>query len=427
MGFINKNLLSSVANGVVNNAVNGAVNGYSGGIVSYQNGKFYPTPGHPVATVANAAIDIANGGDPAAAVKAAAITSTRSYLQTQGIPPDLIDAGLESAQTGNLSSLEAAAMEDIIGPGGLSSIGLDAFGGPGSQVSSIPYDANEFIGLGGGVVQYPGDLETSHPTWMEIWSYKRTGVAVGNNHSENSFTLTPIQGISNICLPIPTGVGTAYGHSWDQSDVSMMSELVAGGVGQIIQDANYTVGAQGPSAFSTSGVVESIKQRVSEGLGDSTLATTALIAAGNVLGSAAVQGATGKAAFNNVLVNYSGPQFRTFEYSFSLKPTHQGEQRAVQNIIKFLKIGQAPDLLNPGQLGRLYEIPLFFKIKYMSPSGELAQMNKIGFCALTGLSVKYGGDRFQTFATDNSPVQTDISMSFKEVQLLDRNAVMQGY
>jgi hypothetical protein len=419
MGFINKNLLSSVANGVVNNAVNGAVNGYSGGIVSYQNGKFYPTPGHPVATVANAAIDIANGGDPAAAVKAAAITSTRSYLQTQGIPPDLIDAGLESVQTGNLSSVEAAAMEDIIGPGGLSSIGLDAFGGPGSQVSSIPYDANEFMGLGGGVVQYPGDLETSHPTWMEIWSYKRTGIAVGNNHSENSFTLSPVQGISNICLPIPTGVGTAYGHSWDEGDVSMMNELVAGTAGQIMQDA--------ADGISTSGVVESIKQRVSEGLGDSTLPATALIAAGDVLGSAAVQGATGRAAFNNVLVNYSGPQFRTFEYSFSFKPTHQGEQRAVQNIIKFLKIGQAPDLLNPGQLGRLYEIPLFFKIKYMSPSGELAQMNKIGFCALTGLSVKYGGDRFQTFATDNSPVQTDISMSFKEVQLLDRKAIMQGY
>ena len=162
------------------------------------------------------------------------------------------------------------------------------------------------------------------------------------------------------------------------------------------------------------------------GITKEAVGTIGLIAAGQVLGGATQQ-ATGKAAFNEQVVHYSGPAFRSFEFSFSLKPTSATDQMNIQQIVRFFKIGSMPDLLDSGGIGRVYELPLFFKIRFMGQSGELRYMNKIAFCALTGFNVKYGGDRFQTFAANSAPVQTDISMSFKEISLLNKAAAQQGY
>ena len=38
-------------------------------------------------------------------------------------------------------------------------------------------------------------------------------------------------------------------------------------------------------------------------------------------------------------------------------------------------------------------------------------------CALTGINAKYGGDRFQTFASGHAPVQVDLSLNFIELEL----------
>ena len=56
-------------------------------------------------------------------------------------------------------------------------------------------------------------------------------------------------------------------------------------------------------------------------------------------------------------------------------------------------------------------------------------MNKIAKCALTNINVIYGGDRFSVF-DDSAPVQVDMTLQFKEVQLLsqaDMNADGAGY
>ena len=72
---------------------------------------------------------------------------------------------------------------------------------------------------------FPSNLANNQPTWMEIRSFKRTGVAIGSKHAENDFKATPSNGISHILLPIPSGVGTGYAHSWDSSEVSFADQL----------------------------------------------------------------------------------------------------------------------------------------------------------------------------------------------------------
>jgi len=292
-----------------------------------------------------------------------------------------------------------------------------------------------------GPAKFPADLEAMQPTWMEIWSYKRTGVAIGSRHADSDFTLEPVGRTTHVCLPIPSGVGTGYGHSWDQSDISMADEfaLHSSRLGGFIAgttatgvEAEHGAGSQSSAdaakqaAIANVGTMDSIKGMFSGLEGSAIAKTIGLKSAGDLLGGGAQQ-ATGKAAFNEQVIHYSGPQFRTFEFSFSLKPMSPNDQWNIQRIVRFLKVGSQPDLKASGGIGRVYELPLFFKIKFMGSLGEITSMNKIAFCALTGFNVTYGGDRFQTFSRNNAPVQTDISMSFKEISLLNKQAVMEGY
>ena len=76
-----------------------------------------------------------------------------------------------------------------------------------------------------------------------------------------------------------------------------------------------------------------------------------------------------------------------------------------------------------GTLYRIYSLPKVFEIKFYHKDGENALLTKIGKCALTNIGIKYGGDRFQTFATDHGPVQTDISLQFIELVLQTQNTM----
>ena len=297
-------------------------------------------------------------------------------------------------------------------------------------------------GIGGLMTAaFPTDLAGTQATWMEIDTYKRTGVAIGTNNSEADYTATPSAGLNKIALPIPAGTGTSYGHSWDQSDISMVAEAALEfGLPEAQRSMNNVPPSRrGDTMGNVTDVMAKAKEGslgaldgIIKGISAEAMAAGGIKSAGDVVasvggGAGGLQAATGVSAFNEVVVHYAGPQFRTFEFSFSLKPKNAADQNTIRRIVRFLKAGSYPALRDSGGIGRVYEIPLFFKIKFMANGNEMQHMHKIGMCALTGLSVKFGGDRFQTFASTNDPVQTDISMSFKEVSLLHKDAVMDGY
>ena len=81
------------------------------------------------------------------------------------------------------------------------------------------------------------------------------------------------------------------------------------------------------------------------------------------------------------------------------------------------------------QFTRIYNLPDVFRVQFYSNFVESPWIDKIGHCACTDVSVAYGGDRFTTFADTHAPLQIDLSVSFKEMELLNRQAVQneQGY
>ena len=128
----------------------------------------------------------------------------------------------------------------------------------------------------------------------------------------------------------------------------------------------------------------------------------------------------GKRSIDQTMISYSGPGFRNFNFNFSFKPMSQRESIVVNQLINFFKIQSAP-IQEQQDFTRIYQLPAVFKIKFYYGTTEHTHIGKIGHCALTNIGITYGGDKFSTFDNDtHAPVQTDITLQFKEMELLNR-------
>ena len=113
---------------------------------------------------------------------------------------------------------------------------------------------------------------------------------------------------------------------------------------------------------------------------------------------------------------------RSFNFSFALKPLNIDDSIIIDEMITFFKIASAPFKMQT-QMTRLYDLPNVFKISFHNGMDENTWLPQIGHCALTNVGVTFGGDKFTTFnSTMGMPVQTDLTLQFKEMELLDRNS-----
>jgi hypothetical protein len=151
-------------------------------------------------------------------------------------------------------------------------------------------------------------------------------------------------------------------------------------------------------------------------------------AVGKQIGTEMVAGALGMSAnsilqqrqgqiYNpNVELIYQGPQFRSFGFSFNMIPKSSGDAQAINAIIQEFKRWSAPKEAGGG----MYEIPYVWQVSYMGPAA--AHMNRFKPAALTAISVT-DNDGYNYYAAheDGAPVQTTLTLQFKEVDMILRD------
>jgi hypothetical protein len=156
-----------------------------------------------------------------------------------------------------------------------------------------------------------------------------------------------------------------------------------------------------------------------------TLDAAKVGAVGAVLGAQA-QRNLGQAGFANSYMTYGGPAFRQFSFTFNLKALSENNTADIDTIVNFFKWNSAPRILQGG-LYRIYELPRVFKISFHTKEGEENKfLPKISKCALTNVGVTYGGAKYSEFE-NHAPVETNLSLSFKEVSLLSQGDIQHGY
>jgi hypothetical protein len=125
-------------------------------------------------------------------------------------------------------------------------------------------------------------------------------------------------------------------------------------------------------------------------------------------------------------VLFEGIDFRTFNMSFTLTPYSAAEANEIKNIIRAFRRNAAPTIASGGA-GFFFIPPSVFDITFEYNGAPNPNINKVKRSVLTDVTVNYAPNGTWSTHNDGSPVQTNLTLSFKEIELVDRAAVEGGY
>ena len=292
------------------------------------------------------------------------------------------------------------------------------------------------------VIQFPEDL-LSNPDYAGnymLFSAKNIsgGVDTRTLKFQDAGGSLPLA----VALPIPQGLNTAYQQQWDQQGVNAFTSAGAKGSAGLMKtidkitakssvtdmaaeawNAAKNFGSKAFDELAASTMSGTLSQANQAGAGVITEMKAAAMTA-PLLGAVveAAQFDIQKRALQQTMTSYGGPGFRAFEWQFSMKPLSMLESSAADAIVNYFKVRSMPNQTDMEHT-RVYNLPDVFKVQFFSNFIEAPWLFKIGHCACTSVGVSYGGDKYTTFADTHAPIQIDLQLSFKEMELLNRAAV----
>ena len=339
--------------------------------------------------------------------------------------------GNKKAESSGYQQFDEGAEDDALAPD---------YSDMGDSATDDEGEDDDSPGGSNALLAFPDEigLSKSMRNYMLFTIYKVVG-GFGSKRKDADYQ----QVLAPICLPIPTGITTSYGHDWSQNDVSAAQSFIGETFNnQLRQAGTAALGVINETARvesrtdSEGNVISAIKGGASgaiRGIGDliagehkAALAASGVgVLSNNPLVGRPLAQASGLATFTETAITYGGPAYREFGYTFRLIPGSDSENTTIKMIVDRFKFAAAPEQ-HSDQLYRIYSLPYVFQISFWHKTSEHTHIPKIGKCALTSFGVTHGGDRFSTH-TDGHPVQTDISLQFREIELLSRDKVEEGY
>jgi hypothetical protein len=123
---------------------------------------------------------------------------------------------------------------------------------------------------------------------------------------------------------------------------------------------------------------------------------------------------------------FDGIDFRTYQMSFTFTPYSKQEAQTVAKIVKMFKMHAAPRLAE-GTAGMFFVPPSTFNLDFMFNGKRNSNVGRVAESVIEGIDVNYSPNGFSTFA-DGAPVQTTLTLNFKEIELVTREKIeRQGY
>lgn len=127
----------------------------------------------------------------------------------------------------------------------------------------------------------------------------------------------------------------------------------------------------------------------------------------------------------NQQVMFDGIPLRTFSFEFIFMPKSKKETKAVRDIIKAFKMYSRPRTLE-GSLGMAFIPPSIFEIDFRFLDGTNTYINKVADSVVTNVEIDYAPNGWSTHQ-DGSPVNIKMKVDFKELELIDRDYVEDGF
>jgi len=207
-----------------------------------------------------------------------------------------------------------------------------------------------------------------------------------------------------IALHIPNQLSIRYGMNWGEEDTNtfMMGAAMGEQLGKALNGANN-----------------------SDQLKETGSSIASAIALNKGPEKAALSNMSGLAANPRKEQIFKSVDFRNFTFSYEFYPRDADEAKKVLNIINTFKLHMHPEFKDAGNF--LYIYPSEFDIFYYQGGKENMNLHRHTSCVLTEMTVNYAPQgQFTTF--DNGmPTQINISLNFRELALLTKEKIQDGF
>lgn len=221
----------------------------------------------------------------------------------------------------------------------------------------------------------------------------------------------------SISLYIPDTVNMSFETSYQEDNLSDYKVPYYGSLGEsLIQ--SLTSGA--PKAATGSNMVSGTAQ-ILAGLKD-------LIKSDYVPINALLKG-QGVAINPQVQLLFKAVGLRQFQMEFMFSAKSPDESAAIKNIVQRFKFHAAPEIAGNAagsKSGLFFVVPSTFNIDFLFSGKTNPYLHKIGECVLETVTVDYAPNGWASF-NDGSPTQVRLNLTFKEVDIVDKSKVAEGY
>jgi hypothetical protein len=127
-----------------------------------------------------------------------------------------------------------------------------------------------------------------------------------------------------------------------------------------------------------------------------------------------------------VEVMFATTDLRNFMFEFLMVPRNEKEAETVREIIKTFRFHGAPEVMRGGFT---FVPPAEFDITFYHRGVENTKIPRINTCVLTGIDVDYQSPMNGMWASyrDGNPLATYMRLFFREVEIVHRLRVLQGF
>lgn len=209
-----------------------------------------------------------------------------------------------------------------------------------------------------------------------------------------------------ITLAIQESPTVSYGVQWEIGELGTLGAIAGG---------------NSAAAESTAGI-GNMASDIGRRLAESTISLPGIFGSTNRLQDF-IQAKTKRVANPQREQLFKSVGFRQFSFTYKFMPGSAKETANVKDIINKFKSHMHPELSDSGIY---YIYPSEFDIQYYYRGKENEYFNKISTCALTDMSVQYGGGEFSSFE-DGAPTEVTMQLRFTELETLTKSRIESGY
>jgi len=264
------------------------------------------------------------------------------------------------------------------------------------------------------VLKFPSNVG-SNPTWVKYEVYRFLPISSAskmNQHRGNTHLGVTVSKeiVGEVSLLEQSQMTITESQSWSQEAAGgIIDQLVAKGVG-------------GLSSGGPGGAIEAVISG-GEGIKDTLVdQKDKWVSKFGGLGGVAVA--------DKLALNYKGPDgVRSFTMEHTFIPRSKKESDLIREIINYFRASSSPELnreegeKNKGSFYTSYKFPHLFKVIRMAGNDRNKNYPPYDICYCKGVSVKYGDEMGTTFFDDASPISYNLSLSFEEIAIQNKDQI----